>query len=79
MTTRIRSALAVNPDETIGQRIARLRKARGWTQYALAAEAGVHRWTVGRWELNRMGQHRRHSLLLAVALNVDVSDLEPTP
>jgi transcriptional regulator with XRE-family HTH domain len=36
--------------ESLGQRIRRERQARGWTQYELAAEVGVKRFTVTRWE-----------------------------
>ena len=34
----------------LGWRIRRLRRDRGWTQVELAAEVGVQRFTVGRWE-----------------------------
>lgn len=35
---------------SIGARILALRRGRGWTQWELATECGVVRWTVGRWE-----------------------------
>ena len=36
---------------TFGEKLHRLRKERGWSQEALAAEIGVSRQAVSRWEL----------------------------
>lgn len=35
---------------TVGERIRRLRRQRGWTQCELAAETGVARNTLAKWE-----------------------------
>lgn len=61
--------------ETLGMRIRRLRKAKRWTQYDLAAEAEAARFSVMRWELGirepKLGSFR----LLARALGVTMDDL----
>lgn len=39
---------------TFGEKLHRLRKERGWSQEALAAEIGVSRQAVSRWELGEV-------------------------
>ena len=38
---------------TVGERIRRLRRTKGWHQVELAAEVGVNRHTVAMWETDR--------------------------
>ena len=61
--------------ETIGQRIRRLRKARGWTQYELAAEAEVTRYSLLRWEAGTKPQSFESFVRVADALGVSLDEL----
>jgi transcriptional regulator with XRE-family HTH domain len=51
----------------MGQRIARLRRERGWTQETLAERSGVARPTIARLEIAR-GRSRQPSLPTLVRL-----------
>ena len=35
---------------TLGEKLQKLRKARGWTQEELAAQVGVSRQSLSKWE-----------------------------
>ena len=50
MTVSLSRSEGALPSRTLGRRIARVRRARGLTQAALADAIGVQTWTVGRWE-----------------------------
>lgn len=54
--------------DTLGRRIATLRKERGWTQYDLAAEVGVYWQSVGSWERGRKVPSLPSVIRLIVAL-----------
>lgn len=61
--------------ETMGERIRRLRKARGWTQYELAAEAEVTRYSLLRWEAGTKMQSAESLARVAGALEVSMDEL----
>ena len=61
--------------ESAGERIRRLRQARGMSQAALAAKLGVSQNTVTAWELDKRPVRAVSVEPLARALGVDVSDL----
>ena len=62
--------------ETVGQRIRRLRRGRGWTQCEFGVEAGVsHYHTVLRWEQDKKRVTVDCFARIARALNVSMDDL----
>jgi phage repressor protein C with HTH and peptisase S24 domain len=65
------------PVFTVGDRIRKLRKQRGWNQEELAKRAGLHKQTIYRLELN---QNATTETLFAVAtaLEVSLEQLRPT-
>lgn len=60
-----------DPDDTLGDQIARLRENSGWTQADLAERAGVHINTVNNIENNRTAK-LESIVLLAEALGYDM-------
>jgi transcriptional regulator with XRE-family HTH domain len=58
-----------------GQRIAQLRKARGWTQAALAARAGLSSSTIAMYETGRRTPDAQTLARIAKALDVSLADL----
>jgi transcriptional regulator with XRE-family HTH domain len=66
-------------EETVGQRIKRLRDGRRWTQTDLASKSGVSYATISRLERGvetRSGRHNRATMVaLATALGVSVEDI----
>lgn len=66
-----RAAKTTGTQETIGQRLARLRKERGITQVELAAELGVTQSHVSEWERGNLRLHGE--LIAAVAQLLDVT------
>jgi transcriptional regulator with XRE-family HTH domain len=60
---------------TIGQRITKLRKRRGWTQEMFADKAGVHARHVSRWETDRMKPSGRTLKRLADLFGVSLDEL----
>jgi transcriptional regulator with XRE-family HTH domain len=63
------------PDETIGQRLARLRKERGITQTELAAELGVTQSHVSEWERGNLRLHGELIAELTRLLGVSADEL----
>lgn len=67
----------------LGERIATLRKKRGWTQGILAEKVGVHSNHITRWETNRMRPSittlRRIAEALGVTLDELLDEEQPTP
>lgn len=63
--------------ESLGERLFRLRKARGLTQGALAARLGVSKPTVWAWEQGRARPLEDRFEAIAVELGVTAADLRP--
>jgi transcriptional regulator with XRE-family HTH domain len=59
----------------LGERIARLRKLRDWTQADLAGRIGIHPAHVSRIENNRMRPKAPTLARLAEALDISLNDL----
>lgn len=63
--------------DTVGNRIKRIRKIRGWTQKELAERAGINLFSLKSHELNNKMPKYEQLLKLADALEIDVSFLQP--
>jgi transcriptional regulator with XRE-family HTH domain len=61
--------------ETIGQRIARLRKERGYTQAELAEKTGIIQALISDYELNKLRLHAEMVIRFAQALEVSTDEL----
>lgn len=65
----------------LGDKIASLRKQRGWTQDILAEKVGVHHNHVSRWENSRMRPAtktlRKLAALFSVSLDELINDEQP--
>ena len=61
--------------ETIGQRLARLRKERGYTQVELAEKIGIIQAIVSDYERDRVRMHAEMVSRVALALNVSTDEL----
>ena len=61
--------------ETIGQRLARLRKERGFTQVELAEQVGTRQALVTAYETDRRALSAEMAVRLAMALDVSTDDL----
>jgi transcriptional regulator with XRE-family HTH domain len=71
-----------DPDESLGHRLARLRKERGITQAELAERLKISQTTVSDYERGRLRMHGDVILALARLLNISADDLlglEATP
>lgn len=67
---------------TTGEKIQRLRKARGMTQEALAAKLSVSRQAVSRWELNEVLPEAENLVQLSRTLQTSIDHLltdDPPP
>ena len=62
-------------NETIGQRIARLRKERGYTQELLAKKMGIVRVLVSDYERDRIRPHPEMIARFAVAFGITTDEL----
>jgi transcriptional regulator with XRE-family HTH domain len=62
-------------NETIGQRIARLRKARGYTQVELAEKIGLIQNLVSDYERDKLRLHAEMVIRFAQALEVSTDEL----
>ena len=61
--------------ETIGERVARLRKERGYTQVELAEKVGIIQTIVSAIETNALKLSAEMAIRFAVALGVSTDDL----
>lgn len=62
-------------NETIGQRIARLRKERGHTQVELAQKIGLVQILISNYETNKLRLHAEMVVRFAIALDVTTDEL----
>lgn len=62
------------PDETLGQRITRLRQNRGYTIVHLAGRVGVSKPTLCKWEKDAV--YPRQNQVQAIARELEVSEIE---
>ena len=60
---------------TMGERMRRLRRQKRWSQVELAAEAGVGRTAVARWETDAAAPQMTHLFDVARALGVSMDHL----
>lgn len=65
--------------ETTGQRLKRLRKARGLSRERLGAHCGLSGQTIRRYELGLTTPHPLFLEAIAGALGCEVADLYPAP
>ena len=61
--------------ESLGQRIARLRKEKGYTQDDLAKKIGIVRGLISDYERERMRPHYEMIIRFALALDVTTDEL----
>ncbi len=66
-------------DETMGQRLARLRKERGFTQVELAAKIGIVQSLMTSYECDRLRMHPEMVIRFALALGVSSDELLGVP
>ena len=67
--------LRLTTDETMGQRLARLRKERSLTQVELAEKMGIIQGLVTNYERDRLRMHAEMVARFAVALGVTADEL----
>ena len=70
--------------ETVGQRLARLRKERGWTQVELAERLGIIQSLISDYERDRLRMNPDMVVRFAAALEITTDELlqpqtEPNP
>jgi transcriptional regulator with XRE-family HTH domain len=74
-----RSKLSLPPldmgEETIGQRLARLRKERGYTQIQLAEKVGIVQTLITDYERDKLRLHAEMVIRFAQALEVTTDEL----
>ncbi len=61
--------------ESVGQRLARLRRERGFTQVGLAEQLGTRQSLITAYETDRRALSAEMAVQLAVALDVSTDDL----
>lgn len=61
--------------ETVGQRLARVRKERGFTQVELAQQLGTRQSLITAYETDRRALSAETAVRLALALDVSTDDL----
>ena len=62
-------------NETVGQRLARLRKERGYTQVDLAKKIGIIQTLISDYELDKLRLSAEMAVRYAMALDITVDDL----
>jgi transcriptional regulator with XRE-family HTH domain len=62
-------------NETVGHRLARIRKQRGYTQVQLAKEMGLIQSLVSDYETNRLQLSAEMAVRFSLALNVSMDEL----
>jgi transcriptional regulator with XRE-family HTH domain len=81
-TKRAAAGTATSPGETVGQRLARLRRERGLTQADLAARLGIAQPVVSDYERGELRLHGQLIVRLTDILGVSADELlglTPTP
>ena len=73
--TRVIVVPMIRGKETLGQRLARLRKERGFTQVELAEKIGIVQTLVTDYETDRLRLSAEMALRFALALHVTVDEL----
>ncbi|MCP4669899.1 MAG: helix-turn-helix transcriptional regulator [Desulfobacula sp.] len=61
--------------ETLGERIARLRKEKGYTQIDIANEIGISQVLISDYERNKIRPHYEMIIRLAMALDITTDSL----
>jgi len=64
-----------HPEESLGQRLARLRKERGFTQVELAKKVGIIQVLVSDYERDRIRMHAEIVARFALALDISSDEL----
>ena len=67
--------LAVDADESLGQRLARIRKEKGFTQVELAQKVGIIQVLVSDYERGKLRPHPEMLVRFALALGVSADEL----
>ncbi len=62
-------------DENLGERLARLRKERGYTQIEIAERIGINRVLISHYETNKLRPHYEMIIHLSLALEVTSDEL----
>ncbi len=62
-------------DESLGQRIARIRKLKGLTQSQLALQIGIERTVIANYEKDRLRIYDEMLARIAIALSVSTDEL----
>jgi transcriptional regulator with XRE-family HTH domain len=62
-------------NETVGQRLARLRKERGYTQVDLAKKIGIIQTLISDYELDKLRLSAEMAVRYSMALDITVDDL----
>lgn len=62
-------------NETVGQRLARLRKERGYTQVDLAKKIGIIQTLISDYELDKLRLSAEMAVRFAMVLNVSTDEL----
>jgi transcriptional regulator with XRE-family HTH domain len=62
-------------NETVGQRLARLRKERGYTQVDIAKKIGIIQTLISDYELDKLRLSAEMAVRYAMALDITVDDL----
>lgn len=69
------SSSASTPAESLGQRLCRLRKARGFTQVELAAKTGLIQALISDYELDKLRPNPDVLVQYALALDVSTDEI----
>jgi transcriptional regulator with XRE-family HTH domain len=62
-------------DETLGQRLSKLRKERGYTQAEIAKKMGITQKLVSDYELDKLRPHPEMTIRFALAFEVSADEL----
>jgi transcriptional regulator with XRE-family HTH domain len=65
----------LTPTETLGARLRRLRRARGWSQIELAIQVNTDQSNISKWERGRTRPQPYSLHKLATALGCTLTDL----
>jgi transcriptional regulator with XRE-family HTH domain len=73
--TKIPKSPRTEAEETVGQRLARLRKERGWTQVELAERLGIIQSLISDYERDRLRMNPAMVVRFAAALEITTDEL----